>query len=85
MQDTWVPPPGLEDLEKEVVTHSSMLAWEIPWTEELGGLQTMGVTKELDTTLATEQLGGSQVSSCRQKKSPQVKNGRCSERAVFHV
>ena len=45
MQDMWVPPPGLEDLEKEMVTHSSMLAWEIPWTEEPGGLQTMGVTR----------------------------------------
>ena len=42
---------GLEDpLEKEMTTHSSILAWKIPWTEEPGGLQAMGVTKELDTT-----------------------------------
>ena len=35
--------PGLEDpLEKEMATHSSILAWEIPWTEEPGGLQSMG-------------------------------------------
>ena len=35
---------GREDpLEKEVATHSSILAWEIPWTEELGGLQSMGL------------------------------------------
>ena len=33
-----------------MATHSSVLAWEIPWTEEPGGLQAMGVTKELDTT-----------------------------------
>ena len=33
-----------------MVTYSSILAWEIPWTEELGGLQFMGVTKEWDTT-----------------------------------
>ena len=34
---------GLEDpLEKEMATHSSILAWEIPWTEEPGGLQSMG-------------------------------------------
>ena len=34
----WVPPPGQEDpLEKEVVTHSGLLAWEIPRTEEPGG------------------------------------------------
>ena len=35
---------------KEMAPHSSILAWEIPWTEEPGGLQSMGVTKELDTT-----------------------------------
>ena len=35
--------PGLEDtLEKGMATHSSILAWRIPWTEELGGLQSMG-------------------------------------------
>ena len=41
---------GQEDpLEKEMVTHSSILAWEIPWTEDVGGLQSMG-SQELDTT-----------------------------------
>ena len=45
MQDMWVPSLGLEDLEKEMATHSSMLAWEIPWTEEPGGLQSMGSQK----------------------------------------
>ena len=50
MQDTWVLFPGQEDpLEKETATHSSMLAWEIPWTEEHGRLQSMG-SQELDTT-----------------------------------
>ena len=35
--------PGWEDpLEKEMATHSSILVWEIPWTEEPGGLQSMG-------------------------------------------
>ena len=35
--------PGQEDpLEEEMTTHSSVLAWEIPWTEEPGGLQSMG-------------------------------------------
>ena len=38
IQETWVQSLGREDpLEKEMVTHSSMLAWEIPWTEEPGG------------------------------------------------
>ena len=43
--------PGGEDpLKKQIVTYSSILAWEIPWTEEPGGLQYMGLQKELDTT-----------------------------------
>ena len=42
-QETWVQSLGQEDpLEKAVATHSSILAWRIPWTEELGGLQSMG-------------------------------------------
>ena len=39
MQETWVRPLGQEDsLEKEMATHSSILTWEIPWTEEPGRL-----------------------------------------------
>ena len=46
MQETWVLALGLKDpLEKEMETHSSILAWEIPWTEETGGLQPMGSQK----------------------------------------
>ena len=46
VQDTWVQSLGWEDpLEKEMATHSSILAWEIPWTEEPGGLQSMGSQK----------------------------------------
>ena len=42
MQETWVQFLGQEDpLEKEMATHSSILAWEIPRTEEPGGLQSM--------------------------------------------
>ena len=42
-QETQVQSLGQEDtLEKEMATHSSILAWEIPWTEESGGLQSMG-------------------------------------------
>ena len=44
MWETWVRSLGLEDpLEKEMATHSSIIAWKIPWTEEPGGLQSMGV------------------------------------------
>ena len=40
MQETRVPFLGREDpLEEEMATHSSILAWEIPWTDEPGGLQ----------------------------------------------
>ena len=50
MQETWVRSLGQEDpLENEMATHSSILAWRIPWMEELGGLQFMG-RKELDMT-----------------------------------
>ena len=43
MQDTQVQSLGWEDaLEKGVATHSSVLAWRTPWTEEPGGLQSMG-------------------------------------------
>ena len=43
MQETQVQSLGWEDpLEKEMATHSSTLAWKIPWTEEPGGLQSMG-------------------------------------------
>ena len=42
MQETWVPSLGQANpLEKEIATHASILAWEIPWTEELGGLRSM--------------------------------------------
>ena len=47
MRETWVQSLGREDpLEKEMVTHSSILAWKIPWTEEPGRLQSVhGVAK----------------------------------------
>ena len=49
MQETWVRSLGWEDsLEKEMATQSSIFAWEIPWTEDLGGLPSMGC-KESDT------------------------------------
>ena len=45
-QETWFQSLSQEDpLEKEMATHSSILAWEIPWTEEPGELQSMGSQK----------------------------------------
>ena len=50
MQDTWVQSMGWEDpLEEELATHSSILAWEMPWTEEPGGLQFTGPQKSETT------------------------------------
>ena len=47
----WAQSLGWEDpLEKGMATHSSILAWEIPWTEEPGGLHSPGDHKELDMT-----------------------------------
>ena len=46
MQETQIPSLGWEDpLEKEMATHSSILAWRIPWTENPGGLQSMGLQR----------------------------------------
>ena len=46
IQKTWIQSLGQEDpLEEEMATHSSILAWRIPWTEEHGGLQSMGLQR----------------------------------------
>ena len=64
MQETWVQSLGWGDLlEKEMTTHSSILAWKIPWTEEPGGLQSMESQKswirlsDLTTTILREVNG----------------------------
>ena len=50
VQETWVRSLGQEDpLEKGIATHSSICAWRIPWTEESGRLESMGLQR-LDTT-----------------------------------
>ena len=49
-QEMWVQSLGQEDhLEEKMAIHSSILAWEVPWTEDTGGLQSMG-SQESDTT-----------------------------------
>ena len=55
MQETRVQPLGQEDpLEREMATHSSILAWEIPWREEPGGLQFVE-SQRVRHSLATKQ------------------------------
>ena len=54
VQETQVPSLGWEDpLEEGVATHSSILAWRIPWTEEPGGLQPMGLQRDTTELLST--------------------------------
>ena len=56
--ETWVQSLGWEDpLEERMTTHSSILAWRIPWTEEPGRLQSLRL-QELDTTEVTEHAQG---------------------------
>ena len=67
-QEPLVPPLGREDpREKDVATHSSVLAWRIPWTEEPDGLQSVGCGKESDTAEAT------QYTICPQEAEPGLK------------
>ena len=50
VEESWVQSLGQEDpLENGMATHSSILGWRIPWTEEPGGLQSIGFCKESDT------------------------------------
>ena len=61
MQEMWVQSLVQKDpLEKEMTTHSSILAWEIPWTEETGGLQSLG-SQRVRHNLATKQQQQQQV------------------------
>ena len=53
-QEMWVLSLGWEDLWEEMATHFSILAWKIPWTEETGGLQSMGLQR-VGQDLATKQ------------------------------
>ena len=73
MQETQVRPLGQEDpLEKEMATHSSILAWRIPWTQEPGGYSPWGpkelyTTERLTLSLSNEELElrkGRQLDQC---------------------
>ena len=56
--DIWIWFLGQEDsLEQELASHSSTLAWEIPWTEKPGRLQSMGLQQDLVTKLPPQKVG----------------------------
>ena len=62
MQETQVPSLGwINPFEKGMTTHSSILAWRIPWTEEPGGLQSMG-SQRVRHNLSTERTGTQLIS-----------------------
>ena len=64
MQEMWVQSLGPEDpLEKRMATHSSILAWRIAWTEESGGLPSMG-SHRVGHDIVTKQKAESGVESC---------------------
>ena len=68
----WVQSLGQDDfLEEETAAHSSVLAWEIPWTEELGGLQSMG-SKESDMAEHTQDLTKTLFCCCCCCKFPET-------------
>ena len=73
MQETWVPFLGQEDLlEKGMATHSSIFAWQIPWTEEPGQLQSMGSQRVGHQHTAQ----GAKTSHASEPKSQNVKQNK---------
>ena len=66
MQETHVRSLGQEDvLEKGMATHSSILTWRIPWTEEAGGATVHWVAKESDTTTAASESAAQPLGSLK--------------------
>ena len=91
MQKTQVQSLSREDpLEKEIAIHSSSLTWEIPWTEEPGGLQSMASQSQTgprdETTITTKSLCQSQESAgrfCYSTRKKALWEGKCSKKG-FH-
>ena len=74
MQEIWVQPLSREDpLEKEMATHSSILGWRIPLTEEPGGLQSMG-------SQSRTRLSGQHLLSTLKQKKWCILQVRCGQR-----
>ena len=80
MQETWVQE---DPLKKEMATHSSILAWEIPWTEEPGGLQSMG-SQRVGHSLVTKQKQ-QQQQIIRSAQEPRREEGKHFPSLQFQV
>ena len=77
---------GWEDpLEKEMATHSSILAWRIPWTEEPGGLQSMGSRKSWTQLSDWTTTIKNAVKNKRNSTIPGYKDELCAERKLFLI
>ena len=99
MLETWVRSLGWEDLlEKEMATHSSILAWRIPWTKEPGGLQSKGsqrvrhdlvtkqqISKVNELSFSNENYKKETVCKNDQNKGVLVRTGEGAPRFVFLV
>ena len=82
MREAWVQSLGQEDpLEKEMATHSSILAWRIPWTENLVGYSPWGC-KESDTTEQLHFTSTPWKESYDQPRQRTKKQRRCQQRSV---
>ena len=94
MQETWVWPLGWEDfLEEGMATHSSILAWRIPWTEETGRLQSMGsktAGHDWATNTHTARHGNDGPGRCSEPHSGLLSQGSlpltssCHDKMPFH-
>ena len=81
-----IPGSGRPELEKEMVTHSTLLAWKIPWTEELGRLQSMGslrVRQDWATSLSCLGGGSGNPLQCSCLENP--RDGGAWRAAVYAV
>ena len=83
VQETWVQSPGGEDtLEKAMASHSRILAWRIPWTEEPGGLQSMGAAEswtQLSESTATTVDRVVVIVLAKEKERAMVNARTCSQ------
>ena len=85
VQEPWVQSLGWEDpLGKGMATCSGILAWEIPWTEEPGGLPSMG-SQRVRHNLVTQQQQYIKTYMLKKKSYKWIKNGRNNEGLIFAV
>ena len=84
IQETRVPSLGPEDLqEKEMATHSSILTWEIPWAEEPGSLQSIGLQRVGHDSVTEHRERNRQKESASTPQMTQVTQSRLSARVLW--